>query len=198
MMFLIRHGETIWNREGRIQGHKDSPLTLKGIAQARTVGGILKTAIERRTGGRAGLRMIASPLGRAYQTAVIVAEAAGLDPVAVEPSAAVKEHTWGEWDGLRPDEIAARDPARWRERQADKWRIAPPGGESYAVSAARMRPWLEEFGGDADLIVVSHGAIGRIMRGGYLGLKPAETLQLQEPQDQVFEFVDGKIIELCQ
>ena len=75
MIYLVRHGETEWNRIGRMQGHLDAPLTMRGEAQARAVG---ETLCEL---GVDGFHMVASPLGRTRATAAIIAQALGRDPV---------------------------------------------------------------------------------------------------------------------
>ena len=84
MIYLFRHGETLWNRERRLQGQLDSPLTLRGIAQVRRNA----ETLQREIGDPAGLAMLASPLGRAWQSAVIVAETLGLDPRGVASTTA--------------------------------------------------------------------------------------------------------------
>jgi broad specificity phosphatase PhoE len=70
ILYLVRHGKTAWNREGRIQGHLDSPLTARGIAQARRAG----TRLQELLGGPHRWVLRFSPLGRARHTAAIIAE----------------------------------------------------------------------------------------------------------------------------
>ena len=79
MIYLVRHGETTWNRVGRRQGHNDSPLTELGIEQARAAGRVLQRAIA----DIHNVCIETSPLGRARQTALIVGEILGLDPNAI-------------------------------------------------------------------------------------------------------------------
>ena len=67
IIYLIRHGETTWNREGRVQGHLDSPLTERGIAQAKAAGRTLRPLLNGEN-----FLLLTSPLGRARQTAALV------------------------------------------------------------------------------------------------------------------------------
>ena len=67
-----------------------------------------------------------------------------------------------------------------------------PGGESRAAVARRTAAWLEELEGS--VIAVSHGTAGSLLRGLYLGLAPEEVMAQDQPQDVVFELVDGQIL----
>ncbi|MCH7555480.1 MAG: histidine phosphatase family protein [Proteobacteria bacterium] len=188
MIYLVRHGETEWNRAGRMQGHLDAPLTLRGEAQARAVGATLRDL------GVDGFPLVASPLGRTRATAAIIARVLGLDPGSVTTDTRLMEMTWGAWDGLTQAEIEARDPGEWARRKADHWDYRPPvGGESYAEVALRVADWLAGFAADEPRIVVCHGGAGRVVRGLYGGLSQAETLAQEEPQDAFHLLRDGLI-----
>ena len=188
MIYLVRHGETEWNRAGRMQGHLDAPLTRRGEAQARTVGATLRDL------GVDGFPLVASPLGRTRATAAIIARVLGLDPGSVTTDTQLMEMTWGAWDGLTQAEIEARDPGEWARRKADHWDYCPPGGgESYAEVALRVADWLAGFAADEPRIVVCHGGVGRVVRGLYGGLSRAETLAQEEPQDAFHLLRDGLI-----
>lgn len=76
-LYVLRHGETEWNREGRIQGARDSALTERGRAQAAAMGRALAVELERNAGPTIFLR---SPLGRTRETSLIVGRSLGLDP----------------------------------------------------------------------------------------------------------------------
>ena len=131
MIYLLRHGETVWNRAGRFQGHGDAPLTAEGVAQARAMG---RRLAQEELGGA---RLISSPLYRAWQSAVLVAEALSLDPHAIEFEPRLMEVGFGEWEGLTREEIKARALDEWRARKADVWNHVPPGGESFAQAEVR-------------------------------------------------------------
>ncbi len=191
LIYLVRHGETEWNRDRRIQGQLDSPLTGRGEDQARSVGAALAELI----GNGDGFDMVASPLGRARRSAEIIGHAMGF---AAEPTTddRLNEMTWGAWDGLTLDEVEARDPGELVRRRRDArqhWTHDPPGGESYAVLAARVGGWLDGLAPGRRLVVVTHGPVVRVLRGRYAGLSEAEMLALDEPQDAFFRLSSGAI-----
>ncbi len=189
-IYLLRHGETVWNREGRLQGQRDSPLTARGIAQAGALGDLLAREIAEPR----GFSIVASPLGRTWQSAVIVAERLGIDPSSIAFDARLKECGFGAWEGLTPTEL---EPGAWTRREADKWSFRAPGGENYALVAERVGAWLAEVPESAQWIVVGHGLAGRIIRGLYAGLDQAEIPRLAEPQDALFRLSGGRVEELA-
>lgn len=202
MIYLLRHGETVWNSRGRKQGQKDSPLTWKGINQARTCGDLLARRLAR-TGDSpsrdlrpSDFTMISSPLGRAWQTATIVADALGREPDAIHHDPRLMEIRFGAWEGLTWDQIEASDSGVLEHRSASRWTHRPPGGESYADVAERVGAWLAEQTPDARLIVVAHGLLNRVLRGLYSGLTHDEIFTLDEPQDAVFLLNGGSVERL--
>jgi probable phosphoglycerate mutase len=148
---LVRHGETQWNVEQRIQGHGDSPLTGEGIEQARAIG--------RRLAGERFDRIVASDLGRTMQTA---AEIAALTGHRVEPDARLRERNFGEGEGLTYAEIDARYPGAFSRVGEVDPDYAIPGGESRRQFHARVTAALDalahEHRGEA-LVVVTHGGV---------------------------------------
>ena len=68
----------------------------------------------------------------------------------------------------------------------------PGGGENYPAISERLATWLAEQADDHPVVMVTHGQAGRVLRGRYLGLSPAETLVLPEPQTAAFHLADGK------
>ncbi len=194
-IFLLRHGETVWNREGRFQGRLDSPLTLRGLRQALAAGRLLR----RRLGpGLVGFALVASPQPRAWQTAVLLAEVAGVDPAAVRLDPRVVEISWGRWDGLTAAEIAARDPELWQRRIDDGLAEPPPnGGESRPAVWRRARAWLAGLPAGARLVLVSHGTFGRALRCVHRGLDPAAMLEMRFPNDRLYRLHAGGIEEIA-
>lgn len=186
-LYLVRHGETEWNRAGRMQGSLDSPLTERGQGQARQVGLLLRDLIA----DPEACKLVVSPLGRARQTAGIIAEAMGIDAGRFAADPLVREVTWGDWNGMTREEIIASDPGHWQRFRDDHWNVAAPGGESWAEMSERARQWLGTPAAQGIVLVVSHGAFGRALRGRYLGLGPEETMALSEPQDAVFRLSQG-------
>ena len=194
LIYLLRHGETLWNRERRMQGRRDSPLTPEGIAQAAAMGGALREHLGE---GAPGFAWRSSPLMRAWQTAVIVAGRVGVDPGTIERQDALMEMTWGDWDGLTAAEIEARDPALWQARIDDRFTVAPPGGgETQTDVVVRAAKWLKTVPAEARLVVVAHGALGRALRTAFEGAHPARMLELDEPQDAFYRLSDAGIERL--
>ena len=183
MIFLIRHGQTEFNREGRLQGRLDSPLTDLGVEQARRMGHCLKSFID----DPAQWRLIASPLGRARQTALIVREATGL-ACEIEFDSRLAEISVGDWEGLTRAEIGAGGPGDWM--------YDAPGGEGREALESRIRQWLasiDQTDGQRR-IVVSHGVTGRLLRNLYAGGGHATAWQGESPpQDAVFLLHGGVV-----
>jgi probable phosphoglycerate mutase len=154
-LILIRHGETDWNREGRLQGGQDIPLNELGRTQAAEAAGRLRTLAP----GFATLDYIGSPMQRARETMDILRRTLDLAPGAYRLDDRLKELTFGSWEGFTWRDIrkAEREQAQLRER--DKWSFVPPGGESYAMLAQRIRPVLEEL--TRETVIVSHGGVAR-------------------------------------
>ncbi|CAN7470554.1 histidine phosphatase family protein [Phenylobacterium sp. LjRoot219] len=189
MIYLVRHGETEFNRERRLQGHVDSPLTDLGRRQVEAVGAQLKALI----GAERGWRILASPLGRTRRTAEILAERIGLTQIEVEPR--LIELSWGDWDGRLRADLAAACPTFGRSN----WAFHAPTGETYPAMCARLAGWLAELPPEAErrIIAVSHGVTGRVLRGVYAGL-PIETVMTHDaPQDAVFQLADGEIRKIA-
>ncbi len=189
-LIFVRHGETAYNAENRLQGQLDIPLNARGRDQARAVGRALRARfgaeIERLESAEA---FIASPLVRARQTMEIARDAMGLPPDRYRLEATLKELSFGAWEGLIWPEIEARDSKGIRARNSDKWRFTPPGGESYATLAERLRPWLEGLTGDA--FVVSHGGVARALMTLIAGVAPAKAADTPITQGRAMAFEKG-------
>lgn len=133
-LYLIRHGETDWNVEGRYQGQADPPLNSNGVAQAHQLAAALRDA---------GLQhLYTSPLRRAAQTAEILAQALDI-PIIPEPR--LKEIHQGDWQTRLRSEIQALYPTLFRQWEARPWDVQPPGGESLAEVQARVYQALDEL-----------------------------------------------------
>lgn len=192
-IFLLRHGETVWNRERRVQGQLDSPLTPLGLEQARRYGARLKALLDPPD----GYRLVASPLGRALQTASIVAESLGRAAHEIATDDRLKEMAWGRWDGMTAAEIEVLDPELWQARIDDRWTRPPPGGgETQQDLLDRAVAWLGSVEANARLVVVAHGALGRAVRCAYSGLPPAAMLDLDQPQDAFFRLRAGVVTRI--
>jgi probable phosphoglycerate mutase len=167
--YFLRHGETDWNVEGRLQGRQDIPLNALGREQAARAGRKLKDILA--SGGLRPEAMLfqSSPLGRTRETLEIARRELGLPPKGGAFDDRLLEFTFGRWEGLTWPEVCARDPARAVARAVDKWNFCPPGGESYAQLAERLAPWLAEQ--DRPSVVISHGGVARALMHMIGGLR---------------------------
>jgi len=187
-LWFIRHGETDYNREGRLQGQRDIPLNPKGREQASAVGRTLRKLagpeIERLEGA-----FVASPLIRTRQTMELARAAMGLPPGDYALCDDLKELTFGDWEGLTWPEVEARYPAGAAARAADKWDFAPPNGESYADLARRLVPWVQSI--ERDLFVASHGGVARALMHLLGGVAPAVAAEANIYQGRALLFAEG-------
>ncbi|WP_020186061.1 histidine phosphatase family protein [Methylopila sp. 73B] len=162
-LVVVRHGETDWNAEGRLQGQTDIPLNGRGRDQADAVGRTLKAAL----GDAAGYRFVASPLSRASETMQRLRAVLGLDPDAFDRDGRLKELSFGAWEGATFRELKRRDPASVARRAKTIWDFRPPEGESYADLSLRVAEAVD--GLDAPTVLVAHGGVSRVLlalRGG--------------------------------
>ncbi len=188
--FFVRHGETDWNREGRLQGQRDLPLNARGKDQAVAVGHGLRRVTEARNLDPRTLDYVASPLGRARGTMELLRAALGLEPHPYRVDERLRELRFGTWEGRTWSEIAAADPARVEARKRDKWGTVAPGGESYAQLVDRVRPWLETMMPDS--VVVAHGGVARAILTLTTDLDPASAPRVQIRQGRVLVIGQGR------
>jgi len=187
-LIFIRHGETSWNAEGRLQGQRDVPINGKGRAQAVSAGKDARKFIERHA--IANLHFVASPLHRTRETMELAREALGLDPFAYDTDPRLMELTFGRWEGLTWPEAKQKDPWAATAREGDKWLFQPPEGESYAMLADRLRPWLATI--TRDTLVVSHGGVARALIAMIGGVSTSEAAVSDIHQGRVLLFEAGK------
>ena len=131
---IVRHGQTQWNHRGVRQGHLDSDLTERGIAQAKALA--IRLAREHFT------RLYSSDLGRAVHTAQIIAASTGHEIVT---EARLRERHLGIFQGLNGDEIKARYPEEHRLHRSVGPDYVIPGGESVRQQVARNVAYLTEI-----------------------------------------------------
>jgi broad specificity phosphatase PhoE len=186
-ILLVRHGETEWNRERRHQGRFDSPLTERGIAQARAIGRRLATLPE-----AIAAPIVASPQGRARHTAEIIRdELRGTGALHMDDR--LREQSVGSWDGLTYHEIEAEAPGVFDGEGSHAWYFRPFDSESYDAFASRLGEWLGEQDEAAPVIAVAHGLVSRVLRGLYAHLPREVALTLPVPQDKIFRLSGGSI-----
>lgn len=188
MILLVRHGETEFNREHRVQGHRDSPLTALGLRQAEAVGELLADLIR----GEESWLLAASPLGRTRDTATVIGARLGLTVMLDDR---LMEMSAGEWDGRLRSDIQRDHPGAFGRTGRNALTFVPPGGESLEGVSARLGSWLEDLPPEPwrRVIAVSHGISGRILRGLYAGLEHEAMVEQDVPQDAVFRLQNGQI-----
>lgn len=188
-IFIARHGETIFNLAGRIQGnHAYTPLTLTGFAQADEMG----RALARHLGDEPAVDLIASDTDRALQTLAIIAQHIGVDWHQASRDTRLGEIEMGEWTGRYYADLEGQLAV---DRQEMIFASVAPGGESYADIARRLNSWLSEQNFTRDMILISHGMTSRVLRGLLTGLPAHEKYHApiapSLPQGSVVAICDG-------
>lgn len=185
-LYFVRHGETDWNAEGRLQGQRDTPLNALGRVQAEQAAHKLAAlAVD-----PAGLDYLASPMARTRETMEILRRTLGLSPVEYRTDDRLKEITFGRWEGSTWKEVRARDPAGARAREADKWGFVPPEGESYETLAARVAPVLDTI--TRDTVMVAHGGVARALLALACGVPTEQAPRVDIWQGRLLVIRDGR------
>ncbi len=195
-MLLVRHGQSTWNRDHRIQGQSDPPLSEEGRRQATRLGHRL--AHHRLAG------FYSSDLKRARQTADLISEANGGHP---SDRAGLREIYLGQWEGLNPDEIARRFPDAWAQWIAEpRWSVVP-GGEGEAPFEKRVGAELDSILArheHGDILVVTHGgviqvALHRVVGRPNHGLFPfrIENASISVIEKRNGRFVVSRVNDTC-
>jgi probable phosphoglycerate mutase len=188
-LYYIRHGETEWNAQGRLQGVQDIPLNELGRTQSVHAGHILADLLMRDGESETSLPFVASPLGRARQTMELVRGVLKLPLSGYAIDDRLREIGYGEWEGSTLAEMQAKYPDLFARRLAEKWAVAPPGGETCVSVQVRMSDWYREL--KADTVVVAHGGTARALMVA-LGLEtPESAADLTIEQGAIYVFRDG-------
>ncbi|WP_300749919.1 histidine phosphatase family protein [Janthinobacterium sp.] len=190
-ILLIRHGETAWNAERRLQGHIDIALNPAGLAQAAALGQALA--------GEPSTAVIASDLSRAQQTAQAIA---GLQGLPVQTDVFLRERCYGAFEGLLYADIAARYPheyAQWQARQID---AVMPSGERqaesfrqfYTRSTGAIAEWASRYAGQT-IAIVAHGGVLECAYRAAVGmsLDSPRDFQVKNASVNRFSFADGQL-----
>lgn len=188
-LYFIRHGETFYNAEGRVQGQLDTPLSPLGREQAREAGGVLKGALAAARLAPEDFGWFASPLSRAVDTMALAREAMHLPETGFSTDPRLMELNFGAWQNLTWPEIRARDARGAAARKSDIWNYAPPGGESYAMLAERVKKWLAEREGP--IVAVAHGGVARVLMAMLGGVAPVEAAVMPVYQGRVLALSEG-------
>lgn len=181
LIYVIRHGQTDWNAEGRLQGQRDIGLNARGRAEATRNGEMLAEII----GIGQGYDFVASPLSRTRETMERIRSAMGLDPLAYRTDERLVELSFGDWEGHTLKEISRIAPERRRARSRQKWTFIPPGeaAESYEILSWRVGAWLRSVEGPT--VCVSHGGVIRSLFRLIADLPEHEAATMPVPQDRL-------------
>lgn len=188
LITLIRHGESIWNGERRIQGNQDPPLSPRGRKQAALLSARLGAHLPQRPAA-----IYASPLRRAVETAEIAAAAMSLP---VMPESGLREMALGSWEGRTVPEIQADSPGAYEAWLRDPQAHPAPGGERLEAFAARVIAAFERLRRvhpGADLLLVSHGGPIKALLCHILGLEVRSLFRIKQDNTALSAIqVDGE------
>ncbi len=166
LFYLARHGETEWNAENRICGRTDVPLSETGRRQAKRLAERLKSIPFE--------ALYSSPLRRALETARLISEPMGLEPILDER---LVELDYGQWEGKTLAEIVTNHPETLRAWEADPGQIAPPEGESGLEAQQRVVSFLDFLAAkhpQGPVLVAFHKTVCRLAICYALGMSPSE------------------------
>ena len=184
-LLFVRHGETDWNRAGRMQGQRDIPLNDRGRRQAARNGRVMAGLIA---GGDWSVAV--SPLRRTRETLQIMLDGGVAAETPVDEDR-LKEVAFGIFEGLTPKEIREQHAELMADRKANHWNFTPPGGESYATLSQRVWNFLESL--ERPTILVSHGGVMRVILRRLAGMPEAQGVRIFTPQNRVLA-ITGKTV----
>ncbi|SLN43927.1 Putative phosphoserine phosphatase 2 [Roseovarius albus] len=185
-IYLLRHGETVWNVERRLQGRRDSNLTVRGRAQAEAQGRLLHGVLQ----DKPTPDIYCSPLGRARETAEIALQGIDSDVFYDER---LQEVSAGEWEGRTRPELF--EELGMEDGPGTEFTLftSAPGGETVAELRTRCAAFLSELAGPS--VVITHGVTGLLLRGIAMDLDEVQLRQLERGQGCIYHLQDG--VETC-
>jgi broad specificity phosphatase PhoE len=166
LSFLVRHGESVWNAENRLCGRSDIPLSDAGRRQAKSLAENLKPISFE--------ALYTSPLVRAFETARLIADSVGLEPI---PDSRLVELDYGQWEGRTLADIMQNDAQAFRAWDAKPAQHAPPGGESGLAAQQRIVSFLDFLAGKYEqgrVLAILHKTVCRLAICHVLGMAPDE------------------------
>lgn len=185
-IYYLRHGETDWNKTGRLQGTLDIPLNARGCEQAVHAGRVLGRLIARDRRNKDTLPFVASPLARARITMELARAELQLPPADYRVDDRLREIGYGTWEGRTLAESEAQDPELFARRLLDKWTVGAPGGETYLDVQRRMRVWYDDL--RSDTVAVAHGGTARALMVALGFETPQSAADLYIEQGVVYVF----------
>jgi broad specificity phosphatase PhoE len=189
LCYFVRHGQTGWNAEFRLQGQADTDMTDLGRSQAMRNGRRLAELVD----APEGFDFVASPLKRTRETMELVRAEMGLPPAGYRTEPRLMEVHFGDWQGFTYPELEERQPGCTAARFQDKWGFVAPGsgGESYQMLLDRVRPWYEAL--DKPTICVTHGGVIRILFKLVENMQVADAAAMDVVQDRVLRLKNSRL-----
>lgn len=192
LIYVIRHGQTDWNAERRLQGQKDIDLNATGRLQARQNGELLAEILGPEA---AAFDFVASPLVRTRETMEIIRKAVNLPPKEYRTDERLVEVSFGAWEGFTLKELKTAQLERVLERNMAKWDFIPPGdeAESYEILSWRVGSWLKSV--DRQTVCVTHGGVIRSLFRQIANISKEEAAEAEIPQDRILRIdMNWKVI----
>ena len=180
-LILVRHGETAWNAEGRIQGMLDVPLNALGLQQARLVGDELARIVD-------VAEMVSSDLVRTRETATPITCATGFEP---RFDARIRERHFGVWQGMTYEEWRIKDAEGMARYNAGDPDYGPEGGETASQFLTRCVSAVSDLvtaSKEKTLILVTHGGVVSSMVRHAQGLNPQSARTWSVPNASISEW----------
>jgi len=187
-IYLVRHGQTAWNKEEIFRGRTDIPLDETGRRQAVLAGEYFK--------GMEIDRIYSSPLSRAWETAEKVAQ---LHYLKVQPLKGILDMSFGKWEGQSHQDIQKNDKETYRRWREEPHLVRLPGGESLDDVRARATASMEEVvrsHSGKTVVLVSHRVVNKVLICGILGLDNSHFWQIAQDTTAInlIQYQNGKYI----
>jgi broad specificity phosphatase PhoE len=187
-VYLVRHGETAWNKEEIFRGRTDISLNEIGFREAQLVGDYLK--------GKDIQVIYSSPLSRAMETARGIAQVFNLK---VQPLEGIIDMSFGKWEGLPLKEVQPRDGELYRQWREEPHLVTLPGGESLDEVRVRAMAALEgviQYHKGMNIVLVSHRVVNKVIICGILGIDNSHFWQIGQDTAAVnlIQYKEGKYI----
>jgi len=189
LVYIVRHGQTAWNAEARLQGQADTDLNVVGREQATANGHRLAELIS----NPEDFDFVASPMRRTRETMERIRAAMKLDPLAYRTDDRLIEVNFGDWQSYTFAELETQFPGAKKSRARDKWNFQPPGegAESYQMLLERVKPWFDAL--DRQTVCVTHGGVIRTLFRMVEGVSEDEAASLEVRQDRLLRLQDGRL-----
>ena len=189
LCYFVRHGQTGWNAELRLQGQADTDMTDLGRSQAVRNGRRLAELVD----SPEKFDFVASPLKRTCETMELIRAEMGLPPKGYRTEPRLKEVHFGDWQGFTHAELEERQPGSTATRFQNKWGFVAPGsgGESYQMLLERVKPWFDAL--EKPTVCVTHGGVIRILFRLVEDMPADEVAAMEVAQDRVLRLENSRL-----